>query len=473
MRTRSLLLCVVVCALALFAPVRSYANEDADALYARGNAVGQAGLYAAAIGLIRQAAEKGHTQAEFALGSMLSNGQGAPMSKEQARIWFERAAAKGHPVALFNLGIYYDHGLGVKADRIRAIEYYKRAAKAGHAEAAFNAGQMLMMGVDMPVDEKEGMSYIAMAAKGGVATALLTMGNAHEHGRGGMSRDAGLALEYYARAEKAEIQYAWEGRTRVSRKVTEEGVALERDKQGQEALRFYDLACRFGEYHGCYNAANLRYSGRLGVTKDIARALPDYRTACSWAVEGGCRGVSAVVLSGGPVTAKDVDTARRYLNGECGRGHGVMCFNLAWIKTQPRFGAVDQKGAMSLLGQACLKYNYKPACQPYYNLYNALLPQQAPSRPASARREETFVESAILAGMTAITATLVALGSAGAASKGTYSGYSSYGAQSYAMTRPSPGGVHPAQDRADFRQFISSVSSYGSSVRCRPGNPYC
>jgi TPR repeat protein len=469
---KSTFLTCIICTLALFAPMRAYANEDAAALYARGNALGQAGNYAAAIGLFRQAAEKGHTPAEFALGSMLSNGQGAPMSKEQARVWFERAAAKGHPVALFNLGIYYDQGLGVKADRIRAIEYYKRSAKAGYAIAAFNAGQMLLMGVDMPVDEKEGMSYMVMAAKGGVAKALLTMGHAHENGVGGMRRDAALALEYYARAEKAEIAYAGDGRIRVSRKVTEEGVALERDKQGQEALRFYDLACRFGEYHACYNAANLRYSGRLGIAKDIARALPDYRTACSWAVEGGCRGVAAVVLSGGSVTVRDVDIARRYLNEECGRGHGAMCFNLAWIRMQPRFGAVDQKGAMSLLAQACLKHSYKPACQPYYDLYNASLPQQSAARPSGARREESFLESALLSGLGALAATLQALGAAGAASKGVYSGYSTYGAPSFAQSRPSTTYSSP-QDRLDFRQFISSVSSYGSSVRCRPGNPYC
>jgi hypothetical protein len=65
-----------------------------------------------------------------------------------------------------------------------------------------------------------------------------------------------------------------------------------------------------------------------------------------------------------------------------------------------------------------------------------------------------------------------ALGSAGAASKGTYSRYSTYGALSYAMTRPFTT-YNSLQDRLDFRQFMSSVSSYGASVRCRPGNPYC
>lgn len=469
MNKRTFLACIV-CILALFGPIRASANDEAAALYARGNALGQAGNHAAAAVMFRQAAEKGHTQAEFALGSLFSNGQGVTMSKEQARIWYERAAAKGHPVALYNVGLYYDRGIGVKADRIRAVDYYKRGAKAGDGRAAFNAAQLLMTGDGVPKDEKEGMSYMLMASKLDIATAFFTLGYAHEHGIWGMRRDAALALENYARAEKGGVERAGDARFRVSALVTEEGVALERDRQGQEALRFYDLACRFGEQHACYNAGNLRYKGDLGIPKDIARALIDYRTACQWAAAPGCRGFIAAVLSGSSATPQDIDMARRYLVDGCNARDGAMCFNLAWMKMQPRFGAVDQKGAMTLLAQACLKYSYKPACQPYYSMYNASLPQQAPSRPA--RREETFLESALLAGMGAIAGTLGALGAAGAASRGTYSGYSTYGAASYAQTRPSTSYSSP-QDRLDFRQFISSVSSYGSSVRCRPGNPYC
>ncbi len=282
MKKRFFLFCAFMCVLACLAPSRSIANEDAAALYARGNALGQAGNYAAAIVLIRQAAEKGHTQAEFALGSMFSNGQGVAMSKEQARIWYERAAAKGHPVALYNLGLYYDRGIGVKADRIRAVDYYKRGAKAGDGRAAFNAAQLLMTGDGVPKDEKEGMSYMLMASKLDVATAFFTIGYAHEHGVWGMRRDAALALENYARAEKGGIERSYDGRIRVARAVTDEGVALEHDKQGQEALRFYDLACRFGGLYACHNAGNLRYNGRLGVAKDVARALSDFRAACGF-----------------------------------------------------------------------------------------------------------------------------------------------------------------------------------------------
>ncbi len=198
MKKHVFLYCAVICLLMLFAPIRSHANDDLGALYERGNALGQAGNYAAAIGLFRQAAEKGaHAGGVRSWKHALKRARRADVEGTGAHLVRARRR-ESHPVALFNLGIYYDQGLGVKADRIRAIEYYKRSAKAGYAIAAFNAGQMLLMGVDMPVDEKEGMSYMAMAAKGGVAKALLTMGHAHENGVGGMRRDAALALEYYA-----------------------------------------------------------------------------------------------------------------------------------------------------------------------------------------------------------------------------------------------------------------------------------
>jgi len=177
------------------------------------------------------------------------------------------------------------------------------------------------------------------------------------------------------------------------------------------------------------------------------------------------------VLSGGAVTAKDVEMASRYLTEECSRNDQSMCLNLAWMKTQSRFGMSDRKAAMSLLAQACLNKGYTPACQPYYNMYNASLPQQGSSRPSGGRREETFLESAILGGLSILATTMTALGAAGAASQGSYSGYSTYSATSV-QSGTSPSRYTP-QDNRDFRQFIASVSSYGSSVRCRPGNPYC
>ncbi len=42
---------------------------------------------------------------------------------------------------------------------------------------------------------------------------------------------------------------------------------------------------------------------------------------------------------------------RRHLSSGCSAANGAMCMRLAWMKTQPRFGPVDQKGAMTLLAR--------------------------------------------------------------------------------------------------------------------------
>jgi len=435
------------------------ASPPHDEAYRSGLALGKAGDFAAALPLIRRAAAAGHPDAQYALGGMYSRGQGVPASKAEARLWYEKAAKHDHPDALYNLGLYYDKGIGVSPDRRRALEFYKRGGTAGSGTAAFNAGQMLVTGDGAAENESEGMRFIALAAGKNIPQAQLAMGYAHEKGIG-LAKSAQSALDYYALAEKNGIDKAADRRIALSRKVTEEGLALERDKHAVEALRFFDLSCKYGEYHACYNAGRLRYHGK-GVPRDRSRALVDFRMACGWAVPSACRGVAGAVVGGLPATPKDVAYTKAYLTERCKAGDQQMCYNLAWTKTQPRFGAVDFAGAQKLLAQACLNHGYKDACQPYYDMHNASLPQNA----GGGARVSGF-EQGILDFIGALGGAMGAMGSAGGYSTGSYGGYSSY-------SPPSAGPTSRFQDQADYRQFISTVSSYGSSKSCRPGNPYC
>jgi len=93
--------------------VLSARAETAKASFERGMQLGRAGDFAAALPLIRSAADAGHADAQFTLGTMYANGQGVPLSKTDARLWFERAGAQDHPRALYNLGLYHDRGIGV------------------------------------------------------------------------------------------------------------------------------------------------------------------------------------------------------------------------------------------------------------------------------------------------------------------------------------------------------------------------
>ena len=151
----------------------------------------------------------------------------------------------------------------------------------------------------------------------------------------------------------------------------------------------------------------------------------------------------------------------------CEAGSGPACHNLAVIKLQPRYRINDQPGAMKLLAQNCLNRGFQPSCQPYFDMYNASLPKSSGS--GSSGGMSSF-EQGIVDVLGIIAGTMSAIGSAGQSSQGSYSGYSSYAPSS--STGGSAGGYSP-QDRADYNQFIDSVSAYGQHVKCRPGNPYC
>jgi uncharacterized protein len=456
----------VCVALLLAGSVSAVTAQSPDELYRQGFALGKAGDYAAALPLLRRAGEGGHAAAQFALGSMYSNGQGVSQSKEQARVWFEQAAAQNHATALYNLGLFYDQGISVTVDRRRALGYYQRAGAAGDGKAAYNAGQLLLLGDGLPADAIEGIRYMRMAADQHVPQAQMALGYAYEHAMG-VDRNTAVALDYYARAEKGGLEGADDLRIKLSRKLTDEALAVERDGRAQQALPLFDLSCRFGEYHGCYNAGRLRYNG-TAVPRDLPRALPDLRLACGWAVPYSCLGLVGVMIAGTPVTERDLYLIGHYLKGECDTGQQRGCYYLAWTKTQSRFGPVDFAAAQTLLAQACLQHSYQPACQPYYEMYNASLPS-AGAGSGKSSRPRNWLQKSILGAMDVVTQSLAAMSSAGRASSGSYSGVSSYSPPSYAA----PVGGYSIQDNADFRQFISSVSSYGQGVSCRPGNPYC
>lgn len=440
-----------------------HANADSlDQIYARGEALGRAGDFAAAAPLIRQAADGGHAQAQYTLGTLYSFGDGVPQSKAEARLWFEKAAAQDHAGALYNLGLYYDRGISVTQDRPRALAYYKRGAGAGDTRAAYNAGQMLVTGDGVTADPAEGVGYLELAAAQDIPKANASLGFIYQTGLG-VRRNAELALDHYARAESKGMDVAGERRLMLASTVLEEGLALERDRYGAEALRSFDLACRFGQFFACYNAGRVRMAGDI-VAKDMTSAVVSFRAACRWDNAPGCRGLADAVMQGARATPDDVSRTAKLATELCNKGESRGCHNLAVMKLQPRFNMRDPQGAMNLFAQSCLKKGFQPSCQPYFDMYNASLAK--PQGGGSSGM--TWLEQGIIDVLGVVAGTMSAMGSAGQYSTGAYSGYSPAAPASVVTT----GGYSP-QDRADFNQFIASVSSYGQHVSCRPGNPYC
>jgi TPR repeat protein len=77
---------------------------------------------------LRRAAERGHTEAGWRLGSYYMV-KGSQDDSEEAVKWFRRGAEKGDPVSQKALGEMYADGDGVPQDYVSAYKWYELAAQ--------------------------------------------------------------------------------------------------------------------------------------------------------------------------------------------------------------------------------------------------------------------------------------------------------------------------------------------------------
>lgn len=116
-------------------------KEDSQACFQLGCAYhrgewGQTVDYPEAMEWYLKAYETGpHPDACASIGYMYANGQGVPMEKKEAVVWYNRAASLGSAYGWYNLGDAYQHGTGVEVDLEEARNCYERALQAGLKEA--------------------------------------------------------------------------------------------------------------------------------------------------------------------------------------------------------------------------------------------------------------------------------------------------------------------------------------------------
>ena len=78
-----------------------------------------------------KAAEQGHVESYYCLGSMLKE----VCELEDAIGCFQEAAELGHAAAQYELGVAYSLGLGIEQNHEESMKWYRKAAEQGHEEA--------------------------------------------------------------------------------------------------------------------------------------------------------------------------------------------------------------------------------------------------------------------------------------------------------------------------------------------------
>src|SRR5947207_12549013 len=108
------LLMVAAAGVALAGPL-----EDADDAHEHGD-------FAIALRIYRALADRGDVTAQYNLGNMLAQGEGAPADYAQAALWYRKAADQNDIDAQKALGDLYRNGNGVPQDYAAAVAWYRK-----------------------------------------------------------------------------------------------------------------------------------------------------------------------------------------------------------------------------------------------------------------------------------------------------------------------------------------------------------
>jgi TPR repeat protein len=144
----------------------------------------------------RQAADLGSAEAQFFVGYMLAQGEGAAKSPTEAVQWYRRAAHQGHVKAQYNLADAYLYAKGAPTNYLEALQWFGKAAELGLSQAYLTMGNMHFNGQGIPVNFTEAIHCYRKAAELGDAKALYLLASKYETGRG-VSKDRAEALRLY------------------------------------------------------------------------------------------------------------------------------------------------------------------------------------------------------------------------------------------------------------------------------------
>jgi TPR repeat protein len=258
-------------------------KELRRAQYALGLMHEKTRYYEQAIGWYKQAAEQGHPEAQYALGSMCEEGLGGAVDYAQARLWYKQAAAQDHSNAYLRLGCLWALGKGVPQNDRQAVACFKEAANLGNKNAAYNLGRMCMVnrGFDeISVLERntEAFKWILQAARKGLKKAQWKLAEMYEAGQG-VTQNESEAFKWYERAAKQGLKAAQF--SLGSLYMQNKGLPQRMSKQDrkQAAFNLFTLAAQQdtstgekGEMNAQFNLGLMYFHGD-GVTKDLKTAL--------------------------------------------------------------------------------------------------------------------------------------------------------------------------------------------------------
>ena len=218
--------------------------------------------------ILLNAAPKGDSLIQDALGECYSHGVGVAEDPKKAVRWYTKAAERGCVFAQLDLGQCYKAGKGVSKDPAKAVEWVRKAAEQGDAGAQYNLGACYASSFGVPKDPAKAVEWFRKAAEQGCAVAQNGLGLCYDNGDG-VPRDPAKAVEWYRKAAEqgfAAAQYNL-GSCYLS------GVGVPKDPA--KAVELYRKAAEQGLAVAQF-VLGVCYEDGVGVPKDPAKAVEWY-----------------------------------------------------------------------------------------------------------------------------------------------------------------------------------------------------
>lgn len=248
---------------------------------------------------LRQSAETGHTEAQYALGTLQAEGETTAETAEATK-WLRAAADQGNPAAMLSLGELYSRNETTGHDLAEAMRWYHKAAEAGQAGAARALADHYARGLGVVADPEQALHWYRKAAALGDQGAQLVLDRIDavtkavtddptkalaEWRREAAKGDAGASLALALIDARARVMDEDPAETvrwsillsglrgadahLVRGLMLENGIAMNRDHPAAAAS--YRKAADLGSGEGQYRLGLMFASGR-GVTEDPLEA---------------------------------------------------------------------------------------------------------------------------------------------------------------------------------------------------------
>ena len=160
------------------------------------------------IGAADKGGGSGQDCAQYALGKIYLDGQGAEKDIQKAVALFTLAATKENSFAAFALGKLYLAGdAALPRDPAAALKWLTYAAELGNQFAQYRLGKLLLQGEDAPKDVKAAIRWLTAAAEQGNQYAQYALGKLYLLGKE-VPKDRSSAIKWFQLAADRGNEYA-------------------------------------------------------------------------------------------------------------------------------------------------------------------------------------------------------------------------------------------------------------------------